>query len=154
MKEIERLPSCTRTTMSVPEMGKLLGIKKVESYWLVHKERFSTISVCGKMRVVISSFEEWYSGQFHYKKVKGPPPGTKWLDSTMSISEAAYRLGVSESRVYDLLKKELFTSEHIDNRTRVDQSSFEAWFRGQNYYPVIKKDEGGIQNGVNRKEEE
>ena len=33
MKEIERLPSCTRTTMSVPEMGKLLGIKKVESYW-------------------------------------------------------------------------------------------------------------------------
>ena len=32
-------------------------------------------------------------------------------------------------------------------------TSFEAWFRGQNYYPVIKKDKGGIQNGVNRKEE-
>jgi excisionase family DNA binding protein len=154
MKEMERLPSCTRTTMSVPEMGKLLGIKKVESYWLVHREYFETISVCGKMRVVIASFEEWYSGQFHYKKVSGPPPGTKWLDTTMAVSEAAHRLGVSESRVYDLLKKGLFESEHIDNRARVDKSSFEAWFQAQSYYPVKKEKEGGSENGIYRKTEE
>ena len=26
-----------RKTMSVPEMRKLLGLKKTESYWLVHR---------------------------------------------------------------------------------------------------------------------
>jgi excisionase family DNA binding protein len=154
MKEIERLPSCPGSTMSVPEMGRQLGLKKVDSYWLVHKECFNTISVCGKMRVVISSFEEWYSGQFHYKKVDGTPPGMKWLDSTMSVSEAAQRLGISESRIYDLLKKGLFESEQIDNRARVLKSSFEAWFRGQHFYPVNKQKEGGFQNGVNCQEEE
>jgi hypothetical protein len=28
----------TRRTMSVPEMRRLLGIKKTESYWLVHRK--------------------------------------------------------------------------------------------------------------------
>ena len=48
---------CSKTTMSVLEMGSLLGLKKVESYWLVHKGFFETILVGGKMRVVIESFE-------------------------------------------------------------------------------------------------
>ena len=39
-----------KTTMSVREMGKLLGLKKVDSYWLVHKEYFDTILLNGKMR--------------------------------------------------------------------------------------------------------
>ncbi|EEC55725.1 hypothetical protein BACPEC_02222 [[Bacteroides] pectinophilus ATCC 43243] len=29
-----------KKTMSVPEMRKLLGIKKTESYWLVHRNFF------------------------------------------------------------------------------------------------------------------
>ena len=31
-----------RSTMSVPEMRKLLGLKKTDSYWLVHKNFFKT----------------------------------------------------------------------------------------------------------------
>ena len=34
-----------KTTMSVQEMGNLLGLKKVDSYWLVHKGFFETILV-------------------------------------------------------------------------------------------------------------
>ena len=41
--------------MSVRNMGRLLGLKKVESYWLVHKNYFETVVIAGKMRVVISS---------------------------------------------------------------------------------------------------
>ena len=37
--------------MSVPEMGKMLGLGKVESYWLVKKNYFKTIQVAGRMRV-------------------------------------------------------------------------------------------------------
>ena len=32
-----------KTSMSVPEMGKMLGLGKVESYWLVKKNYFKTI---------------------------------------------------------------------------------------------------------------
>ena len=60
-----------KKTMSVREMGRLLGLKKVESYWLVHKEYFDTVLVSGRMRVVIESFEHCYSGQLKYRKVSG-----------------------------------------------------------------------------------
>ena len=64
-----------KTTMSVLEMGKLLGLRKAESYWLVHKGYFETILLDGKIRVVIKSFEHWYAGQVKYRKVTGEPPG-------------------------------------------------------------------------------
>ena len=40
-----------RTTMSVREKGYLLGFKKTERYWLVHKQELQVINVDGKMRV-------------------------------------------------------------------------------------------------------
>ena len=33
----KRRPTQKRTWMTVPEMGKLLGLKKTDRYWLVHK---------------------------------------------------------------------------------------------------------------------
>ena len=45
-----------KTSMSVPEMGKMLGLGKVESYWLVKKNYFKTIQVAGRMRVMLDSF--------------------------------------------------------------------------------------------------
>ena len=61
----------TKKSISVPEMGRMLGLGKVESYWLVKKNYFITIQVAGRMRVMLDSFEDWYAGQFHYKKVDG-----------------------------------------------------------------------------------
>ena len=46
-----------KISMSVMEMGKSLGLKKTESYWLVHKNYFETRIVAGKMRVMVDSFE-------------------------------------------------------------------------------------------------
>ena len=62
-----------KTTMSVPEMRRMLGLRKTDSYWLVHKQCFETVIVKGKMRIVIDSFEHWYANQVKYKKVDGPP---------------------------------------------------------------------------------
>ena len=50
-----------RTSMSVPEMGRMLGLGKTESYWLIKKNYFKTILVGNTMRVMIDSFEEWYA---------------------------------------------------------------------------------------------
>lgn len=67
---MEQQKSCTskKKSMSVPEMRRMLGLGKTASYWLVKKGYFQTITAGGKMRVMIDSFEEWYSNQTHYKK--------------------------------------------------------------------------------------
>lgn len=56
-----------KKSMSVMEMGKLLGLKKTDSYWLIKKRYFKTVMVCGKMRVMTDSFYEWLPTQKHYK---------------------------------------------------------------------------------------
>lgn len=57
-----------KKSMSVPEMGRLLGLGKTECYYLVKKNWFKVVTIGGKMRVMVDSFEEWYAGQNHYKK--------------------------------------------------------------------------------------
>ena len=37
-----------KTSISVPEMQRLLGMKKVEAYWLVKQKRFQTVLVAGQ----------------------------------------------------------------------------------------------------------
>ena len=39
----KRRPTQKRTWMTVPEMGKLLGLKKTDRYWLVHKNVFELL---------------------------------------------------------------------------------------------------------------
>ena len=64
VKEIEsqsaykRVPSPEKKYMSVAEMGRLLGLKKTDRSWLVHKNFFKTEVIFGKMRVELESFEK------------------------------------------------------------------------------------------------
>ena len=58
-----------KKTMSVMEMGRMLGLKKTDSYWLVHKGCFETTLVQGVMWINIASFEHWYQAQNQYQKV-------------------------------------------------------------------------------------
>ena len=94
-----------KKSMSVTEMRKMLGIGKSDSYWLVKKGYFETVIIAGKMRVMVDSFEKWYDNQLHYKKVDGTPPGKNWTGITFSVREVAELLGVSDSSIYELIKK-------------------------------------------------
>ena len=76
-----------RTSMSVVEMGKLLGLGKTESYYLVRKNYFQVITVGNTMRVMIPGFEEWYENQSFYKKVDGPAPGSALRKTSMNAEE-------------------------------------------------------------------
>ena len=138
-----------RTSMSVSEMRDILGLGKTESYWLVNKKRFETVIAGGKMRVMIASFEEWYAGQFHYKKVDGQSPGAKWQGLFLSVLETASLLGISGASLYDLLKKKPFKIEKIDNRIMIDMNSFESWYANQTHYKKVDEHTGGTKNGVN-----
>ena len=61
--------------LSYPILQKLYAGYHLNSYWLVKKHYFETILVAGKMRVLVGSFEDWYQGQTHYKKVAVPGNG-------------------------------------------------------------------------------
>ena len=85
-----------RKTMSVPEMRKLLGLKKTESYWLIHRNFFKTEMINGQMRVDLESFERWYANQVKHKKVNGKEPGIELKKTSYSFREVANLLGVHD----------------------------------------------------------
>lgn len=135
-----------RTSMSVPEMGRMLGLCKTESYWLIKKNYFKTITVGGTMRVMLDSFENWYANQFKYQKVDGTPPGEELKKTTYSASELGERLGISEASAYELIGKGHFEVVEVLGKRRISKESFERWYASQNKYLTVEdqKDSEGI----------
>ena len=130
-----------RTSMSVPEMGRLLGLGKTESYWLIKKNYFKTVTVGGTMRVMIDSFEEWYANQFKYQKVDGTPPGEALKKTTYSVEELGQRLGLKEATAYELVAKGHFEIVEVLGKRRVTKESFEKWYASQSDYRTVEDQE-------------
>ena len=126
-----------KKSMSVPEMRRLLGLGKTESYWLIKKHYFETIIIAGKMRVMVDSFEDWYANQLHYKKVNGDPPGKNWTAITMSVQETADLLGIATATLYDLLQKQPFQTVKVGMYPRIYIDSFEDWYKTQSHYKKV-----------------
>ncbi len=121
-------------TMSVMTMGKLLGLKKVESYWLVNKGHFDVILVNGKMRVVTESFEHWYAGQVKYHKVNGDPPGERLRQESYSAKDIAGMLSISEAHAYEVMKAGGVKPVLVDYWQRYPKTAFYEWYAGQSRY--------------------
>lgn len=141
----------SKTSMSVMEMGRSLGLCKTESYWLVHKEQFETRLVAGKMRVMIESFEKWYANQLHYKKVNGEMPGTELLKRTMTVPTMASLLGIREATAYELIHRLHFRSvktEYSSQRLLIDKATFYEWLENQTHYKIVE----GKENFYDREE--
>ena len=130
-----------RTSMSVPEMGRMLGLGKTESYWLIKKNYFKTILVGNTMRVMIDSFEEWYANQFKYQKVDGTPPGEELKKTTYSMEELGQRLGLKEATAYELVAKGHFDVVDVLGKRRVTKESFERWYASQTDYRTVEDQE-------------
>jgi len=126
-----------KKSMSVTEMRRMLGLGKTESYWLVKKNYFETIIIAGRMRVMVDSFEKWYASQLHYKKVDGSLPGENWTSITMSVRETANLLDITESSLYDLLKKKPFRTTQVGMYKRIYKDSFEDWYHSQTHYKKV-----------------
>lgn len=121
-----------KTTMSIREMREMLGLKKTDSYWLVHRNFFKTILVDGKMRVDIESFEKWYANQVKHKKVNGPPPGAELRRMSYSPQEIAELLHISDSSVYYLIERDHIPAFRVDTWIRIKKTDFRAWYQSQN----------------------
>ena len=127
-----------RTSMSVIEMGKRLGLGKTESYWLIKKNYFQTIMVGKKMRVMIASFEDWYANQCRYHKIDGTPPGAHIKEISMTADELGNLLGISEASAYELIAKGHF--EKVDDlaKMRITKESFWKWYTAQTFYRTVE----------------
>lgn len=123
-----------KTSISVPEMRKMLGIGKTESYWLVKKKYFKTVIAAKRMRIMVDSFEEWYANQFRYHKVNGPPPGENLRDTLISVPEIAALLNVSEETVCQIINKEHLEITYVYGKRRILKSSFDQWYQSQSVY--------------------
>lgn len=123
-----------KTTMSVVEMGQILGLSKTEAYWLVHKKYFETTLVQGIMRVNIESFEHWYANQLKRKKVDGTPPGEELRSCSYSIQEIADLLSVSNDVIYTLVKRHRIETFQADSCMRVRKDVFQKWYQSQTRY--------------------
>ncbi|MCD8300134.1 MAG: helix-turn-helix domain-containing protein [Clostridiales bacterium] len=123
-----------KTSMSVMEMGRLLGLKKTDSYWLIKKGYFKTIQAAGVMRVMIDSFEDWYDHQFTYRKVDGTKPGQALKDELMTVSDIMEVLNISRKSVEWVIHRYHLETRMVYGKRCVERSSFDRWYLSQPRY--------------------
>ncbi len=123
-----------KAMMSVKEMGDLLGLKKTERYWLIHKQYFKTETVMGQLRVDLESFESWYANQLGYHKITGEEPGSELKKNYLSPGDICDLLALDEGSVYELIRKNQMETIKADRRTMVRKESFYHWYSSQSRY--------------------
>ena len=127
--------SGTNAYMTVKEMGALLGLKKVDSYWLVKKGHFRVISKAGKMWIERDSFEQWYSGQDHYHKV-GDLTREDIRTDYYSVRDMMDLLDIGESTVYRIMEKDRIPAVRLFGGKRVRKENFWDWYDHQDRYHI------------------
>ena len=115
--------------MSVMEMGKLLGLGKTESYYLVRKNYFKVITVGTTMRVMIPSFEEWYEHQIMYQKVGRMPTITDLEKDYIRLQEAAALAGVTSGTITKWIQMGHFSSAGAGKALRIHRNEFLKWLK-------------------------
>lgn len=131
--------------MSVPEMRWLLGLKKMDGYWLVHRKFFQLYIVNGQMRVDIASFEKWYANQVKHKKVNGEELGAELMKSSYSFRDAANLLGITKEKLSVITRasrfKEYFEIRVFEDKKWISKKSFQYFLNAQSVYQVTSEPE-------------
>ena len=125
-------------TMTVADMKRILGLGKTAAYRLINQCQFKTYLVFGKMRIDVESFEDWYAGQFHYKKVNGERPGKKY-EETIAPTTMAEVLGIPRSTSNDLMNDGLVDFIWVNGTRRILKESFDKWYASQEKYKKVKE---------------
>ena len=123
-----------RPYISVAEMGEMLGIRKTDRYWLIHKKKFETRIIAGKIWVETTSFEKWYANQVKYRKVTGEEPGLELKEWSYSPRDISKILGICEQNVYKLIRKNNIETVTVDYWKRIPKQAFNEWYESQDHY--------------------
>ena len=125
-------------TMSVQDLGHILGLGKTSTYGLLNKMCFKSYVIFGKIRIDVDSFEKWYASQFHYKKVNGERPGAKYRN-TLPVLAYAEVLGCPKSSINRLINSKRLPCILVEGKRRIDKEAFEKWYQSQNYFKKVKE---------------
>ena len=125
-----------KKSMTVADLRRILGLGKTAAYRLINQCYFKTYLVFGKMRIDVQSFEEWYVGQFHYKKVNGERPGLKY-GKTIGPVAIAKMLDIPKSTARDLMLDGNFEYITVEGKRRVIEESFDKWYASQTKYKKV-----------------
>ncbi|MCR4622545.1 MAG: helix-turn-helix domain-containing protein [Clostridiales bacterium] len=118
------------------KLREMLGISKTESYWLIKKKCFETVTVLGRIRIMQKSFDNWYDNQTHYIQTNGKPPGIKLREGSYTVREIANLLSISDMTVYDRIRKNMLKTFKADLTLRVTKESFDTWYAGQDKFRI------------------
>ena len=131
--------SGTNAYMTVKEMGTILRLKKVDSYWLVKKGYFRVISAAGKMWIERDSFEQWYSRQSHYHKVDHLTQEDINAEY-YSIRDIRELLDIGESTVYRIIEKDSIPAVRLFGSKRILKKDFWNWYDHQDRYHIPEEE--------------
>lgn len=124
-----------KKTMSVPEMRWLLGLKKTDGYWLVHRNFFQTYIVNRQMRVDIARFEKWYEHQIMYQKVGRMPTITDLEKDYIRLQDAADLLEITKEKLSVITRasrfKEYFEIRVFEDKRWISKKSFQCFLNAQ-----------------------
>lgn len=141
-----------RTSYSMPEMARLLGIHRNTVYGILEKRKdtFEWIMVAGQKRITISSFEAWYQAQSHYKKVPVAQkevctqktsvtdhPAEKDTTACDTMPKSVYRvedlqkaLGISRKAVYRMIQAKKIHAVRAGKEYLIGSAEFEKATKG------------------------
>ena len=82
----------------------------------------------------LESFEKWYANQVKHKKVNGEEPGAELLKTSYSFMDAANLLGIHNSNLYEIWRRENLETITVDSVKRIPVDVFERWYENQIMY--------------------
>ena len=115
-KDRDRDRAAEESSMTIPEMGRLLGLDRRQAWQLYYKHRdeLKLIRVADRPRVTKASFLYWISGREEHKiESEAVPPQTESEKEFMTAQEAAEMLGVNVQRIYRALRNNKAAGKRI-----------------------------------------
>ena len=142
----EKDAALERDSITMPEMGRILGIPRSEVYRILSLKKnrgiFEIVVAGDKKRITKESFEKWYATQAEYKKVPerflidAAERESRWRKNYRradpdyyTIGEAAEKFGIPRATIYRWVKKDKVYSERIDTMLLLPRKSFDLWVK-------------------------
>jgi len=127
-----------KTTYSVAEAQKILGISQKAVYKLIKEEKFTAVRISGTYYILKPSFDEWFEAQSRGEADRDGPTQTPHKimeeeeENTLgkrcyTVKEVMELLGISRPSVYDLLKRKEFRYVNVANKYLISKKSGNAW---------------------------
>lgn len=120
----KRRPTQKRTWMTVPEMGKLLGLKKTDRYWLVHKNVFESKEIAGKIRINIASVT--YKLKLNGGDIKAVQGDSGHAQVNMVTDVYSHILDDDRRKNAELFEEAFYEKKNLDPQMHVQQENNNA----------------------------